>query len=509
QGLHLFTMEYFWGLELIRPLVIYFVLERVVKDRRDLFRQTLKTLIPYLLIFVSTIFWRLFIYAPIDDPNALRWLSMLFDEPIKAIIHLVEMVLGDLLFLMIATWFDTLRVELIDLDSMFLVASWGIVIFVGTILYFYVRNLKQSDVDSDDSIKSKSQMAILGLLVMLLGPLPVWLTNKQIIAGRFSDRFALAAMLGASILLVVIFELILSKRLMLVVLVCALAGLATGSHVRIANEYRWAWTKQRRFYWQLKWRVPQLESGTAIFSDGGIFTYTGDYPVSFALGLLYQAENELETTQPPYWFFELDSGFNYYQKYFLRGHELHGKLRNIAFDGWSTDSIIIDYDPDQGSCLWVVGEGDELVETLPDLTRSALPMADLSRISLPETDDGEMGIPALFGDAPPHTWCYYFQKAELARQFGDWERVVELAKEVDRQQFSPQNRFEWRPFVDAYLHLGEYQSAYANTTQAFQADDDTGEMFCSLWRSTLDQNPGDTKLADFTARVVGELDCPE
>ena len=34
-------------------------------------------------------------------------------------------------------------------------------------------------------------------------------------------------------------------------------------------------------------------------------------------------------------------------------------------------------------------------------------------------------LPAhIFGAEPPHDWCYYYQKASLARQLGDWAQVV-------------------------------------------------------------------------------------
>ena len=509
QGVHLFTMEYLWGVALIRPVLVFFMLARFTENRRrSLILQTAKIYLPYLGMLIAAVFWRMVVYtAPIEDPNALAWVAMLLDQPFQALIRMVEMFLRDELFVLVTTWYQTLQVDLIDLDDRFLLATWAITTALVALLYVYVQRLNHEN-NPPEGENWRLQMTIVGACVLVLGPLPVWLTNRQITVGRFSDRFALAGMLGAAILLVVLLDRLLSRRFLQLLAVCALAGLATGFHVRVGNDYRWAWTDQRRFYWQLKWRAPQLEPGTAIFSDGGIFTYTGDYPLSFAISLLYANQQTLSPTNPPYWFFELDAEFSYYQKYFLRGHEVHGKLRNIAFDGTSTDSIVIDYNPGQGSCLWVVGEGDELVATLPDLTRAALPMSDLSRIERLGPEQ-EASPPDLFGEEIAHTWCYYFQKAELARQFQDWEQVLELAGQVDQRQFEPQNRFEWRPFVDGYLHLGRYQDAQALTLRAYQSQSKTADLYCSMWADWLAQNPDDAELAEIASQIKDELDCTD
>ncbi len=507
QGVHLFTMEYLWGVELIRPVLIFFLLARFNENRRRaLIVQTAKIYLPYLGMLIAAVFWRMVVYtAPVEDPNALVWVVMLINQPIQALMRMAEMFLRDELFVLVTTWFETLQVGLIDLGDRFLLATWLLVFLSVAFLYVFIRRLK-SQSESSGSENWQLQMTVVGILVMVLGPLPVWLTNRQITAGRFSDRFALAGMLGAAILLVVLLDYLLSRRVLQLVAVCVLAGLATGFHVRVGNDYRWAWIDQQRFYWQLKWRAPHLEPDTAIFSDGGIFTYTGDYPLSFAISLLYANQQTLSTTNPPYWFFELDAEFSYYQKYFLRGHEVHGKLRNIAFDGTSTNSIVIDYNPDQGSCLWVVGEGDESVVTLPDLTRAALPMSDLSRIERLGPGQ-EVSPPDLFGDEIAHTWCYYFQKAELARQFHDWEQILELAEQVDQKRFEPQNRFEWRPFVDGYLHMERYRDAQALTMRAYQAQSKTADLFCNMWNDWQAQNPEDTELAEITLQLRAELDC--
>jgi hypothetical protein len=71
--------------------------------------------------------------------------------------------------------------------------------------------------------------------------------------------------------------------------------------------------------------------------------------------------------------------------------------------------------------------------------------------------DGDAPLPssAIFGDEPVHGWCYYYQKADLARQRGDWEEVARLAEEVDILDLRPNDQIEWMPFLQSYALLNE------------------------------------------------------
>lgn len=502
QAVHLFTMEYFWGLEFVRLLGIYFFYaQRENLALRDAIPKVLKRWMPYLLMFAWAVFWRKVIYSPVEDPNELRLLAMFLQEPAAATLHFVEMILRDSLHVLLKAWEQTLQVGLIDLQDKFLLLVWLIAAIVSAGLVFFSLKFDWAGSEETDE-RWRKQMALFGLAILLLGPLPAWITNKQITIGMYSDRFALAGMFGAAILLVVFLDRVLSTRLQLIMAVAVLAGLATGLHIRTGNEFRWAWITQQRFYWQMHWRVPDLEPNTAIFSDGAIFQYTGDYPTAFALNLLY-APGEIEGEHLPYWFFELDRGFDRYAGQYLNGQVMEDKLRTASFEGWSLDSIVIDYNPREGNCLWVVGPGDELIYSLPGITQKALPLSDLSRIV---TNPG--GKPhALFGSEPAKTWCYYFQKAELARQIGDWPEVSQLADQAVDHNFDPQNRFEWRPFVDGYLHTGNYQGAYDLTVQAYQSEESVRDLFCSLWITRVGEAPEDLALLEYAETIEDELRC--
>ena len=61
----------------------------------------------------------------------------------------------------------------------------------------------------------------------------------------------------------------------------------------------------------------------------------------------------------------------------------------------------------------------------------------------------------IFGPEPAHTWCYYYQKAELALQESNWVEIVRIGDEVTQLDLSPNDRIEWVPFLQAYAVKGD------------------------------------------------------
>jgi hypothetical protein len=117
---------------------------------------------------------------------------------------------------------------------------------------------------------------------------------------------------------------------------------------------------------------------------------------------------------------------------------------------------------------------------IPDLTRQALPVSNLSRIE-PEPVSGEYPPSELFGAEPEHTWCYYYQKAELAVQFRDWERAAALGDDAQARGYAPTNPFEWLPLIQGYTMSRRWEAALDRSRTAFGADEAIAPSLCRLW----------------------------
>ena len=201
-----------------------------------------------------------------------------------------------------------------------------------------------------------------------------------------------------------------------------------------------------------------------------------------------------------YWFVELDRTFWRDMEVFINGANVKDKLRNLSFSSTSQDGLVIFYEPEVSSCLWVLSPEDELNGDLPALTAQAVLVSNLSRIQL-EQAYSTATIQTILGLEPEHTWCYYYQKAELAQQKADWQEIIRLGEEAAQLGYEPTNAYEWFPFVEAYVRLGNWEEAEKLILTAYKSSKKTRDRpaFCTFWDFLASDDP--------STRVSDELGC--
>jgi hypothetical protein len=158
-------------------------------------------------------------------------------------------------------------------------------------------------------------------------------------------------------------------------------------------------------------------------------------------------------------------------------------------------------------CLWILSENDIYYQNLPIHTRDALSLSNLSQI-LPTSNNSSSPDKNIFGLEPGHTWCYYFEKADLARQTEDWEMVSSLGNQAIAEGYSPNNLYEWMPFIEGYLHMKNWDEAQSLTTTIFNADQGNRAALCAVWSratATMALSPGE---GETVLSIQNELDCP-
>jgi len=100
-GMHLLTMEYFWGLELLRPIFLWIVLAQNEVDVKKRFNKTILTWLPFLIIFVAVIIWRYMIIKFPEDPNSLILFKLLAANPVSTLLGLTQKMIKDVSYLII------------------------------------------------------------------------------------------------------------------------------------------------------------------------------------------------------------------------------------------------------------------------------------------------------------------------------------------------------------------------------------------------------------------------
>ena len=485
----LLTMEYFVGLELLRPIILwfYYLEKKSETSIRGLLKRVITSGWIYVVLLIAYLIWRLFFLRLAgDDPNHLDLFDKMVAAPLAGLLDLAQKALQDFVYL-VTSWLVAVKPADIVLDRPFVLAVLVIAVAAAVLVGVLASTYKPV---TQESLEDRWHVyaMILGVLAILLGTLPVWAIDRQVSLGPLGSRFSLAALFGVSLLWVGFLEWLSPRSKVKITLLSVLVAIAIHANLHLAKAYQQSWEKQRTFYWQLFWRAPYLQPGTAFISDGEIFSYVGLYSTSAGISLLYPP---IESSQQvPYWFFSYWERLYKIPKELVAGTALEAELRNYPFQGDSRDAILLDFSPERNRCLHLLSPQDEHDPDLADSMRGLLSISDLSRIER-EPLKGWQPPASIFGPEPEHTWCYYFEQAELAYQYKDWQEIIRLMEEAKTQGFAPTDMKEYLPLLEAYLQTGQIEPARTLSLQMARLSNNIDDRICTAWldASKTSQDP--------------------
>ncbi len=491
-AVQIFTIEYFAGLELVRPVFIWLLLGNL--PAKEKFKRTALLWLPFLGFFVAFGGWRVAYYPTLLSTkqfvSGAGLLTNFYQSPLRTLAGLLEWVSQDFIYLIVQNWFSLLTdAERID----FMASSVWFGLVFGAVLALLAAFLLRPENESPQDFGLGA--VVFGLAAFLLRGIPLWIIEKQVSGGGgFDNRFALGPLVGA-VLLVIILTVVLVRPRWRRWLLTLLLLLGIFTQVYLANTYRREWASLRNYFWQLAWRAPSLQPGTAILAGYVPSTVLPDYDASFGLALLY-AEKPTGT-QLPYWYYTWDGMQNINLK---AGAKAGKRFRNLEFQGFIGESLMVFHQPPPG-CIRVADgfySGDPALGAQNNL----LGYSDLTRI---ETGSLHRPLEIIFGPEPAQTWCYYFQKADLARQLGRWDEVIRLYQRAAEAGFAPAQGGEYLPLVEAYAQTGAWEPAAQTSRQAVALTAELQSNLCAKWSSYTSLPKGDAFLV---AQLKSELACP-
>lgn len=501
-GLHLATLEYFGGLELTRPLILFLFFSENQKGlNRETWRRVIKRWAPYFVILAAFAVWRFLLLSLPADPNHPQLLSNFSADPIGATLLFVERSLQDFIFIVFGPWDNIFYSELIDFSNLSRVVSMAIAALVAAATTVYLRyqaSRSKRDSESQSGVWG-GQLIAFGALAIFLGMLPVRIADRDVLSGVFADRFTLPAMFGAAILWVGLARVALRDHYHRAILIAILIGLSTGAHFRIANNYSWDWEKQSRIYWQLTWRAPGLAPNTALVGTGALSGFVTEYAAAAAINTLYQSP--INDGKVNYWVFDYFDDLQPHEAEVFSGAEtLSSGIRNLTFEGSGDSLLFFDYST-TGQCLWILDAEDEFNPGVDEAMRTASQFSALRQI---QEVSATTPYSEVFGQEPEHTWCYFYEKIDLATQFNDWDEAVALWRDAQSRSYIPNNQVEILPVVDALVHAGFIDEGVDLTLDAFRKQPDVRLMFCAGWKNWLDGTVAHTQGVD---EMLIKLEC--
>jgi tetratricopeptide (TPR) repeat protein len=345
----------------------------------------------------------------------------------------------------------------------------------------------------------------LGVYAFFIASGIIWVTNLHIQLLFPWDRFTLIAMFGACLLVAGMAALIERPAWLSAVLLSGLLALAAGLQFQHRLVYRQEWLAQRNFLWQLAWRAPALEPGTLLMTSELPFLYYSDNSLTAPLNWMYAPENR--STQMPYLLYDVEARLGVELPAIAAGLPIEMRYRATTFSGSTSKAIVLFYDPPR--CLKIVDPGvDRFLPVKPLYIREMTPLSQLDRVS-DETDRPAAPPESLFGAEPAHAWCYYFEKAELYNQFGEWEQAAAAADQALKitKQFTDKNVSELFAFIEAYAHTGKWKRAVDLSLQAYNIWDKTQYPLCDVWARIQAQTTASAQQQSAVQNVKESLKC--
>jgi hypothetical protein len=305
---------------------------------------------------------------------------------------------------------------------------------------------------------------------------PFWTTGLTISLSHPASRFTLPFMFGVSLILAGLIELIPRASLRSIVLV-ALLGLAAGRQFLWSTDYLRDWQAQKNLFWQMTWRAPGLKPDTLVLMNEEL-SFDADNSLSAPLNWIYAPHSSAD--QIGYVLFYPTNRLNESLPALQSNLPIQYDYIAGRFNGNTSDAVAFYYAPP--SCLRLLDpdiDSDNHFIPLESLMREASALSNQDRI----VDSSDARMPDVYGPEPAHGWCYYFEKAELAQQFGNWDQVVSLGDKALKLDDHPNNPVERFVFIEGYAHGGDWERALKLSKESYKVSKEyVGPLLCKLWK---------------------------
>jgi hypothetical protein len=500
-----FPTEYFLSIEPMRFLFIWVILSEEVNDFRQRLIQTLKRWWPYLLLWLANGAWLAYFYTM---GGYASYEVEVVNEPLT-ITHIFSTIGEAIWKAGFYVWAQILVLASRAIPGPTTLATFALIVVAFVSIFFYLKKLNLSD----DKTSSFAISAILiGLTGIILGRIPSFAAGLPLTLQSSFDRFMISMMLAGSLFITGFIELLIRNPRIKTYAFALVIAFGIGQQFFNANIFRRDWAKQQEIYWQLAWRIPAMKPNTALL--------THQLPIDY--------ETDLSFTAPINWMYAPDykrsspvdesSNLRYallYTEKRLGGTALPSlekntnislPIRRVSFHG-STSQVLVIYMPPNG-CLRVLdpARGDQITYGQQShYLVDAIPLSDLSNIIVDDNQTAKIS----FLSEPDHTWCYYFAKAELARQQSKWDQVINLIDEARSLGYRPEDPFEWLTYIEAQAFTGNIEAAQKTSDDAFEQENRVRRGLCELWKRVQAARPLGDEEASRIDQIVSNYHCAQ
>jgi hypothetical protein len=452
---YILLIDYAIGMELFRLLCVYIFLSQRLQGLpfRKLGPATIRAWLPAALIPGIYLFWRLFIFHNQRAATDIGLqLSVIAQDPVRGGWSWFQNLFRSTINQAVLAWWSP------NFQNFFEQNNRGI--FLGLLFAFMaaaltVGFLLWKRIEGDKESGKLNGALWVGAVCVVAGLLPVIIANRLVLFGAYS-HYALPASLAAVVLVGgVIYSI--NSRYVRVALIAVLVLLAVMNHASAAADVLNEEQVISNFWHQVAWRAPNIKPRTTLNVNYPTVVFGEDYDaVNGPANFIYYPDPS--SSIPVTYLLHAISQYAWTAKEILSG---------VKYDtGYRTHVAVVDpgnllvmSQPATNACVHIVNSQYPWYSyNDPD---AILLTGSRSKIDNVVTEGDSPHLdPVIFGPEPPHDWCYFFEKADLAAQNKDWATVLSLAKEAATQKLHPNERLEWMPFLQAYAVSGARGNFY-------------------------------------------------
>jgi hypothetical protein len=444
-------VEYAIGMEVFRWLCVFLLVKRDLPSWRQAIAATSRAASVTLLVPFGFLFWRQFIFenrrkaadltlqmgALLSAPGTVLWWF----------IHFLQSLLNVLVFV----WVSPFNQNFFALRLREILLAFGLMIAVLAIVLLVDRSIGHTKDEHPSSRTWQLEAIFIGLIGVGAGVVPIIIANRVVTFERFS-HYALPSSLAAVPFVVGLMYLIVEPRIRMVA-AASLVGISVLTHSALALHAQAEEKLIQEFWHQAAWRIPDLKAGTVLVVNyAGIDYQEGNDMVWGPANFIYHPEpqKQIPVTIPiAAARMEPDTPRN-----ILEGAQISQNYIVVNDIQYDFENLLVMTMPTENSCIHVL-DANWAELSVADSALIAL-AAPRSRIGNIVADANPHLPPSLvFSEEPAHEWCYYYQKAQLARQLEDWVEITKIGDEVDKLDLHPNDQIEWMPFLQAATFSGD------------------------------------------------------
>ena len=446
--LYLSQMEWYIGFEIFRWGSVVLLSARIGGTILQKVWRSIREAYPSIAVPVIFLIWRLFFF---QSERGATDVDLQFEQvrlyPLQTLYHWTVKVIQDLFDVMVSAW----AIPLSQLTGF--IQQWGVVLAILAVVTILLVVHRQGDSSSREDTSQGgyfSEALILGLVIAIGGLIPIAMVNREV-SFPFFSRYSLVSSAGVALIFSALL-MMLKPRVLRHGLIALLILISVLTHhantVKAAQQTAFT----RNFWWQVAWRVPHLDRNVTLIAHYPGVPLEEDYFVWGPANLIYYPEKLNEKNiQPGVYAVLLNR--ETVEKVHAGERQEYNKRKTITTYA-NYRNILVLTQASVHSCVHVLdGTRPEYSNGEWEFIREVGAYSEIEFV-LPE-EPPHIPPTIIFGAEPEHGWCYYYQKADLARRRGEWDTVLEIGEQAFGQGLEPKDLIEWMPFLQAYAVSGE------------------------------------------------------